>query len=169
MFYTAHHVGRDSVFFGTDLRKSTCLPNFIQHCFMRVLGDRGWCKIQVGRSHSPIFIIFWLYYPFFLFLQNDGMRVFIWCHLTIKRTMMRHSISTPEFFYPWRMESEAWALGSRMITNAQVTSSQTDATHAYVMNAQSRNLWNVFFFIGLAENHDIRNFKCLTDPSSLTP
>ena len=65
MFRTAHHVGRDSVFFGTDLRNSTCLPNFIQHCFMRVLGDGGWCKIQVGRSHSPIFIIFWLYYPFF--------------------------------------------------------------------------------------------------------
>ena len=106
---------------------------------------------------------------FLLFLQNDGMLVFIWCHLTIKRTMMRHSISTPEFFYPWRMESEAWALGSRMITNAQVTSSQTDATHAYVMNAQSRNLWNLFFFIGLAENHDIRNLKCLTDPSTLTP
>ena len=65
MFRTAHHVGRDSVFFGTDLRNSTCLPNFIQRCFMRVLGDGGWCKIQVGRSHSPIFIIFWLYYPFF--------------------------------------------------------------------------------------------------------
>ena len=51
MFRTAHH----SVFFGTDLRNTTCLPNFIQHCVMRVLGDGGWCKIQVGRSHSPIF------------------------------------------------------------------------------------------------------------------
>ena len=36
---------------------------------MRVLGDGGWCKIQVGRSHSPIFIIFWLYYPFFVFTK----------------------------------------------------------------------------------------------------
>ena len=170
MFRTAHHVGRDSVFFGTDLRNSTCLPNFIQHCFKRVLGDGGWCKIQVGRSHSPIFIIFWLYYPFFvLFSQNDGMRVFILCQLTIKRTMMGHGISTPEFFYPRRMESEAWALGSRMKTNAQVTSSQTDVTHAYVMSAQSRNLWNLFFLIVLAENHDNRNLKCLTGPSPLTP
>lgn len=170
MFRTAHHVGRDSVFFGTDLRNSTCLPNFIQHFFIRVLGDVGWWKIQVGRSHSPIFHnLLAILSFFFLFLQNDGMRVFIWCHLTTKRTMMRHGISTPEFLYPWRMESEAWALGSRMKTNTQVTSSQTDATHAHVMSAHSRNLWNLFFFIGLAENHDIRNLKCLTDLSLLTP
>ena len=169
MFRTAHHVGRDSVFFGTDydLRNSTCLPNFIQHCFMRVLGDGGWCKIQVPLSHFHNLLALLSF--FCICLQNDGMRVFILCQLTIKRTMMGHGISTPEFFYPRRMESEAWALGSRMKTNAQVTSSQTDVTHAYVMSAQSRNLWNLSFLIVLAENHDNRNLKCLTGPSPLTP
>ena len=111
MFRTAHHVGRDSVFFGTDLRNSTCLPNFIQRCFMRVLGDGGWCKIQVGRSHSPIFIIFWLYYPFFCCFYKMMVCVFSFGVTLLQKELWWDIVSLPQNFSThdaWSQKREHW-------------------------------------------------------------